>query len=130
MIEERQQDRAFVDNGHTHAEGCEHCGIFHADHTRPDHNQRTGNFTHVQYVIADHNALTVKSDMAVTRGVGAAGKDHFVGLDDVLFLAAVFQFDMVGIDKRGVGFDQLYAVTGQLVADDVDFAANDMLDPK
>ena len=127
-VDERQQVRALVDDGHAHAEGCEDRRVLEADHAGSHHRYGARQFFQRQDVVADQDALAVERDRLVARRHGAHGdNDLACGAIARAAPGRVFHAHGVRIDELGAADGELDLVALKLVACDVDLVADDVV---
>ena len=126
-VAEFEQLRAAVDDGHLHAERGEHDGVFEADHAAADDDHRTRHAAEREDFVGVENRLAVERDMVGSRRPGAGGQQDVPAFED-LWLAAAGDFDAVRIDERRFAADDVDAVAGELVLEDLPFGLADVAD--
>ena len=122
-----EQTRALFDQDDAAAEGGEHAGVFDADDTAADHDQRLRNLWHLQDLIAIDDGAGVDGDLGRISGLGAGGDDgdgRFV----IGNAARVGDAQMRLIDETGHAGEHFDVVAGELGGGDVDFGLDDVLD--
>src|SRR5216683_915479 len=125
-IRKLQQARPFFDQGDAHAQRRKHASVLDADDAAAHHDQRFGDFRHLQNLVAVDDVAVVEGNQRRFRGLGAGGDDDLGGF--VVALAAhADHVDVRGVGKAGHAGDDLDAVARELRANDVDFGLDDVL---
>jgi hypothetical protein len=119
-IDERQQARPLVDEGHAHAQRGEHARVLQADDPGTDDGQAARQPVERDRVVAGEDAPAVEGDVVVARH-GGAGGDHDVAAAEGLAAVAtgLVDHDRVRVEERPVTRVQVHAVAHELVAHDV-----------
>ena len=126
-VAEFEQLRAAVDDGHLHAERGEHDGVFEADHAAADDDHRTRHVAEREDFVGVEDGLAVERDMARSRRPRAGGQEDVPAFEDLWF-AAAGNFDVVRIDERRFAADDVDAVAGELVLEDLPLGLVDVAD--
>ncbi len=127
-IDEPQQTLALIHQSDPNAQRGKHAGVLTADDPAAHDGERVRDVVETQDFVAGEDALTVKRDVGHARGLRADGDDDMLG-GEVVFatLVHVANTHRVRIDEFGVGGDQVHIVAVELVADDVDLVADDVV---
>ena len=126
-VEKLEQSRTALDECHAHAERAEHRSVLGADDAAAHDEHRRRQLLDVQDVVGGKNLAVVEGDVARACGRGADSDQDVAGTDRLGVLVRRADADDALAGDRAPASSQVDGVRRELLADDVDFGADDAL---